>query len=414
MTIALPHLPQVVVAVAAAVAAAVAEAAAVAVAVAVAIVALLLILLYFLMGKRKIVKEKDESQLAKVYYDPSEPAGYAGASRLQKRFPKTDVKKWLATQPAYTLHKPMKRKFATRAYKTSGADDLWQMDLMEMIPYAKINGGNRYILTCIDVFSRFARAEAVKTKDAITVCAAIRKMLAQKSSPRHVQTDAGKEFYNKSVQALFKKHKIIHYTVQSQFKAAVVERFNRTLRERLNRFFTHQRNKKWLLVLPKLIHAYNHASHRSLKGKSPVDLYVNDPNNLNDWLHQQQKDTNVRKRRQTLYSVGSLVRISRISTSPFRKNFDQNWSEEIFRIASVDKASKPVMYVLKDVATDEHIEGKFYHEELQDVGDSLPNVYRIEKIIRTKGKGEHKQYFVKWYGFNDSRNSWITKDQLVK
>jgi hypothetical protein len=41
-------------------------------------------------------------------------------------------------------------------------------------------------------------------------------------------------------------------------------------------------------------------------------------------------------------------------------------------------------------------------------------VYRIEKIIRTKGKGEHKQYFVKWYGFNDSRNSWITKDQLVK
>ena len=125
MTIVLPHLPQAVVA-----------------AVAVATVVSLLILLYCLM--RKTTKSvKGETQLAQVYYDPSEPAGYAGASRLQKKFPKTDVKKWLATQPAYTLHKPMKRKFTTRINKTSGVDDLWQMDLMEMIPYAKINGGNR-------------------------------------------------------------------------------------------------------------------------------------------------------------------------------------------------------------------------------------------------------------------------------
>ena len=72
------------------------------------------------------------------------------------------------------------------------------------------------------------------------------------------------------------------------------------------------------------------------------------------------------------------------------------------------------MYVLKDVATDEIIEGKFYHEELQDVGETLPNVYRIERIFRTKSKGEHKQFLVKWYGYNDSQNSWITKDQLVK
>ena len=383
-----------------------------AVAAAVAIVVFLQFLGYLM--RKKTVKEKDENQLAKVYYDPSQPEGYAGAARLKKKFPKANVTKWLATQPTYTLHKPMKRKFTTRMYKTSGANDLWQMDLMEMIPYARINAGNRYILTCIDVFSRFARAEAVKTKDAVTVCAAIRKMLTKTTSPRHVQTDLGKEFYNKTVQALFRKHKINHYTVESQFKAAVVERFNRTLRERLNRFFTHQRNKKWVMVLPKIIHAYNHASHRSLTGKCPVDLYINDQNNLNDWLDQQ-KDTNVRKRRQTIFPVGALVRISRISTtSPFRKNFDQNWSEEIFRIASVDTVNKPVMYILKDIATDENIQGKFYHEELQDVGDTLPNVYRIEQIIRTKGKGEHKQYLVKWYGFNDSSNLWITKDQLVK
>ena len=53
-------------------------------------------------------------------------------------------------------------------------------------------------------------------------------------------------------------------------------------------------------------------------------------------------------------------------------------------------------------------------EELQDVGDTLPNVFRIEKVIATKGKGVHKHYLVKWYGYDKSQNSWITKDQFVK
>ena len=107
------------------------------------------------------------------------------------------------------------------------------------------------------------------------------------------------------------------------------------------------------------------------------------------------------------------MRISRISNSPFRKNFDQNWSEEIFRIAAHDNKESPPMYVLKDMK-DEKIEGKFYHDELQDVGDTLPEIYRIEKIIRTKGKGKYKQYLVKWYGYDDSFNKWITADKFVQ
>jgi L-rhamnose mutarotase len=304
----------------------------------------------------------------------------------------------------------MRRKFPTRKYKTSGPNEMWQMDLMEMIPYSKINGGNKYILTCVDAYTRFARALPVKNKDAKSMSEAISKMLSGKSTPRHIQTDLGKEFYNKSVQDLFVKHKINHYSVHSQFKAALVERFNRTLRERLSRFFTHQRNKKWVATLPKIINAYNHSSHRGLRGKRPIDLMEN--NNLDDW-EAQDKATNVKQRRKTLYPVGALVRISRLSASPFRKNFDQNWSEEIFRIASVDKKDIPVMYVLKDLK-DEVIEGKFYHEELQNVGETLPSVYRIEKVIRTRGKGKNMQYLVKWYGYDDSRNSWISKDQFVK
>ena len=104
-------------------------------------------------------KKKNSTRLADTYYNPSDPAAFAGASKLKKKFPKVDVSSWLAAQPTYTLHKPMLRRFPTRKYRTSGPNHLWQMDLMEMIPYARVNKGYRYILTCIDVFTRFARAD---------------------------------------------------------------------------------------------------------------------------------------------------------------------------------------------------------------------------------------------------------------
>ena len=342
-----------------------------------------------------------------VYFDLSEPEAFTGASRLQSKFPQKDVKEWLKSQPSYSLHKPLRRVFPTRKYKSSGPNDTWQLDLMEMIPYARVNKGYKYILTCLDIFSRFAQTQPVKTKQGKIVADAITKML-KSVQPRHVQTDLGKEFYNSHVQKLFTKHNINHYSVHSQFKAALVERFNRTLRERLNRFFTHQGNKKWVDALSKLTSAYNHSSHRSLKGKTPADVVKT--TNLDDWIEQERVVG--KKRKGKPYSLGTLVRISRIAMTPFRRNFDQNWSEEIFRISKIDTKQNPVMYILKDL-NDEIIQGKFYHEELQDIGDELPNVYRIEKIIRTKGTGKSKKYFVKWYGYNDSHNSWISANSFV-
>lgn len=355
-------------------------------------------------SKTKDVTHSTE-KLEKVYYDPSHPAGYAGAPKLVKEFP-TNAKNWLSKQAAYTLHKPMLTRFPTRKYKTSGPNDLWQMDLMEMIPYASINKGNKYILTCIDVFSRFAQALAVKSKDATNMEISISKMLKNKV-PRHIQTDLGKEFYNKKVQSLFDKNDIKHYSVHSQFKAAVVERFNRTLRERLNRYFTHQGNKKWLDALPKILIAYNHSSHSGLKGRRPIDV----DDDFSIWKEQNQKTPKMKRRKQR-HGKGSLVRISRISNNPFRKNFDQNWSEEVFRVVAIDTKDKPEMYIIKDM-DDEVIEGKFYYEELQEIGE-LPMVYRIERVIRTRGAGKHKQYLVKWFGYNNKHNSWVTQDQFVQ
>ena len=339
-------------------------------------------------------KEKKKTLKNDQYYDLDDPSGFGGAKDFDK--------KWLSAQPTYTLHKPMRKRFPTRKYKTSGVNDLWQMDLMEMIPYAGVNKGYRYILTCIDIFSRYARALPVKRKNGVDMRDVIAKMI-KNEKPIHIQTDSGKEFYNHHVQKLFQDNSINHYTVFSQYKAAIVERFNRTLREKLTHYFTYTRKKIWWNVLQRIIKTYNMSPHRGIGGKKPEEVV----NTYSFWKVNNEKGAQTRVN--SAIKLHDYVRISRISQNPFKKNFDQNWSEEVFRVTGIDRKEHPIMYILADL-NGNAVKGKFYKQELQVV--AMPEVFRIEQIIRSKGRGKHKQYYVKWYGYPKEYNTWIYASQL--
>ena len=265
-----------------------------------------------------------------------------------------------------------------------------------MIPYSKINKGHKYILTCIDVFSRFARAVPVKNKNSKDMSNAMKTILKD-SQPKHIQTDLGKEFYNSSVKAILNKYNINHYSVFSQYKAALVERFNRTLRSKLAKYFIYRGNKVWIHVLQKLIHSYNYSPHRGLNGNPPIDV-------TDDLYFCLQNEIKTKKKPK--YRIGDFVRISKIGQTPFIKNFDQNWSDEVFRITGINTKQMPVMYEISDV-DDQVIRGKFYEQELQ-VLPREPIMYRIEKIIRKKGN----QVLVKWHGY--SKPSWINASNINK
>jgi hypothetical protein len=74
------------------------------------------------------------------------------------------MKLFLEDQSTYQLHKPAKKKFAFRKTMASYVDQQWQADLVDMQAFEKQNKGYKYILTVIDVFSRFAWAMPLKTK----------------------------------------------------------------------------------------------------------------------------------------------------------------------------------------------------------------------------------------------------------
>ena len=131
------------------------------------------------------------------------------------------------------------------------------------------------------------------------------------------------------------------------------------------------------------------------------------------WHMQEEEDTGYSRKKTSDIPLLNYVRISKIVNSPFKKNFDQNWSDEVFRVIKIDTSTSPTMYVLEDL-NKEVIVGKFYKQELQDIGKTPPEVFRIEKVLKTKGIGNYKQHLVKWVGYDNSHYTWVPASSLVK
>lgn len=296
------------------------------------------------------------------------------------------------------LHKSARVNFPRRRVIVRGLDELFQADLVEMLPYAKLNRGFRYILVVIDVFSKFVWTAALKNKTAQSVTKAIKDIfITDKRIPKNLQTDAGKEFFNKDFENLMKKYNINHYSTFSSKKASVVERVNRTLKSMMWRDFSMQGSYKWISLLPKITHKYNSTIHSTIKMK-PADVNAKNEKQLLNTVYSFIKLSSPVK-----FKVGEFVRISK-HRNAFVKGYTPNWSNEIFTINQI-KYTNPTTYILKD-HSDQIIRGGFYEHELQKA--KYPNVYLVEKVLKRKGD----QVYVKWLGFSSLHNTWIPKKNI--
>ena len=115
-----------------------------------------------------------------------------------------------------------------------GIDEQWAVDLIEVINIAKYNRGYRYLLTVVDVLSKHAWVQPVKSKTGKAVTDAFEKILKGRRKPINLQTDDD----NKTFQGLMKRKGIHHFSTSGDTKASVVERFNRTLKRRMYRYLT--------------------------------------------------------------------------------------------------------------------------------------------------------------------------------
>ena len=353
-----------------------------------------------------------EELLKTIYYDPNHPAGFGGVDAVYHAAQKENndigrnrVREWLSQQPTYTLHKGIRRKFKRNRVIVYGIDHQWQVDLVDVQNLARQNKGFKYLLTCIDIFSKYAWVIPMKDKKGQTLVRAFQEILEDGRQPAKLQSDKGTEFTNRAFQQLLKDREIRFFTTNNETKASVVERFNRTLKERMWKYFTSKNTRKYIDVVDQLVSAYNRRNHSSI-GRAPVD--VKDTNEKDVWLTlygDRSEKKKAAKKSRYRFKVGDQVRIG-MTTQPFRKGYLPKWTEEIFRVVSVIDRSPPV-YKLEDYEK-EPIEGTFYAQELQKVLPPSDDVYKIERIISSRKRRGVTEYLVKWQGYPDKFNSYVT------
>jgi hypothetical protein len=300
------------------------------------------------------------------------------------------------------LHKPARRNFNRRRTILRGIDDLWQADLAEFQKFSTQNKNYKFILVIIDCFSKFVWTIALKDKSASSIANAFNNLLKNetKRRPKNLQTDNGKEFYNKQFEKIMKTYNINHYSTYTILKASIVERVIRTLKLFLSKEFTRNGNTKWISILNKITEMYNNRKHRTIQMK-PIDVKGKiTEKRLLESVYSNVKIAGIAK-----YKVGDIVRISK-QKALFEKGYTRNWSTELFTIKKV-KITNPVSYLLEDY-NNQPILGAFYEPELQKAKHK--DIYLVERVVRQK-KGS--KVLVKWLGLDSSHNSWVNKKEII-
>lgn len=371
------------------------------------------------MAKRKSRSQrkanKELEMFKHLYFDVKEPSSFSGKRKfiqsVKKRInsDKSTLQRasdWLDTVDTYSIHRPINRpsKSTRRMTITAGIDQLWQADLTDLPKFVSYNRGHRYILFCIDVFSRKAYASALKTKTSTEVSKALQDIFKKHNRwPKFIQSDLGTEFRGQAFVRLMKEYGIHHYHSENRdTKASVVERLQRTIKDRLYRYFTHTASYNYIDSLDDIVESYNNSTHTVI-GMTPNEVTPQVQEEV--WNHQYYPDNEAidTKLFSSHFTPGERVRVSKIR-STFDKSSLPNWSDELFVIDRV-LPTKPVTYSLVDLSS-EPITGTWYSWELQKA-NKRDDVYKIEKVLRKKKVNRRWKYLVKFQGYDNSFNQWV-------
>ena len=368
---------------------------------------------------------KKEDYLHSLWYDPKR--GFSGPQKLYQivkkegkfKIGRQKIKQWLQNQDAYSVTRNTVYKFPRSRYVVDTIDSLWEMDLADVGNIRAHNNDHKFLLVVIDVFSKYLWVEPLKDKSHTSVLKGLKRILSGPRSPVNLRSDLGREFRNKFVKDFLSAKGINIYHCQGDSKCAIVERSIRTLRNLLFRYFRHKQSYKYIGVLQDIVDNYNKRPHRSLGSYSPSEVNRENANEvrLSAYLARKVKPKNVpkiekkessmktRRKRKYKFKVGDLVRIT-YKRYTFQRDYQQKWTEELFKIRRRYMRENKPIYQLKDLQ-DEIIEGSFYQQELQKVKKDENTTWKIEKIIKKRRRKGATEALVRWLGYPKKFDSWI-------
>ena len=251
-----------------------------------------------------------------------------------------------------------KKKFPRRHIIVHFPFQIFMGDLIEYqrndFKYA--NGGHKFILVLIDVFTKKAYACPVKKKNKFDMAVAMQSILDKLDHfPNTLITDEGLEFYNKNVQQVLDKYAIHHYSIKTKMKASVVERFIRTLKSRLEKYFFKNKTKRWIDVLPEFIKNYNETPHRTI-GMTPNEVTDSNADKVFSKMF-----PDIELTAKPRLKKGAIVRKLKEKTI-FEKGYKQTWSDQLYKVIQVRQAAGRVWYIIADMNGNRQSGIKYYWE----------------------------------------------------
>ena len=298
-----------------------------------------------------------DAKLAKIYYSPQ---GYwKGVSAIKKltdasKVPENVVKQWLYKQAIWQIYLPALRYVPRPKFDVATPNSVHQADLL-FLPHDKLRRKTyKYALTVVDIASRYKEAEPLTSKDSNEVAKAFQAIYRRGplTWPQMLQVNPGREFMG-GVTKEMEKHKtyIRRGRTEIHRDQAIVERFNRTLAERL---FGHQyavemlhagRSTVWVKRLPDVVNALNNEVTR-LTGKKPASA-IKEKNIVAKPSTPYLRPVGVNEKKlpplihvRYLYQPGELEGGTKRATDPI-------WSLKVYQVVkNMTKPNEPVVYYL--------------------------------------------------------------------
>lgn len=214
------------------------------------------------------------------------------------------------------------------------------------------------------------------------------------------------------MQNFLEKNKINYWYSQTDRKCAVVERFQRSLQDILYKIMSEKNSYKWVSFLDQALKIYHNREHASLGGLTPMQAEKeenHDEIRKINYKRYREADMHAKKPK---FAVDDVVRIA-VKRGKFMRSYFSNFTEEFFYINEVLTKHPQPRYKLRDyngtILTD-----IFYENELSAFKPSKDFNFKIEKVLRTKGKGKNKKVLIKWLGWPEIFNSWIPEADVKK
>ena len=268
-------------------------------------------------------------------------------------------------QLAKEVFSPQITKFKRQRIIPLYKDETWSADLIDKSSLSKYNNNYKFILTIIDIFTKYAWALPLKNKSGLSITNGFKTILSEGRKPEKLWVDRGSEFYNKTFISLLKEYGtgkaasgIELYSTYSDLKAVFIERFNRTLLHIINKPMFINGDCNWVNILNDAVVTYNNNIHSTIN-ITPVDA-SNNPDKVKDYISETASQINSTKAKPK-FKVGDYVR-NVDKRNIFSKGYISNWNRELFKVNEVLKTHPPT-YKMEDI-NGEIIEGKYYEQEL--------------------------------------------------